>query len=91
MRGGFDITTKLLVDNGPEGWLRFLEPPFTSCHVLDGELGTITAQADRLIEVEGPIPCVVHLCPQHQYRDREGAPPSDLRPRRAFERAGSEL
>ena len=57
----FDATTKVLVDFGPDDWLRFLGLPFTNCQVIDSDLATVSTEADRLIEVQATEPYVTHL------------------------------
>ena len=57
----FDATTKVLVDFGPDDWLRFLGLPFTDCQVIDSDLATVSTEADRLIEVEATTPYVAHI------------------------------
>ena len=55
----FDATTRSLYEMGPVAWLRFLrrqvfDPELVS--VIDSNLSTFTAEADKVIRVGGPRP-----------------------------------
>lgn len=57
----FDATTKVLVDLGPEDWLRLFDLPFTTCAVSDSDLATVSTEAERLIEVQASQDYVAHI------------------------------
>jgi hypothetical protein len=61
MRKPFDPTTRKLIDLGPAEWLRFLHVPLAHperVRVLDSNLSTFTAEADRVIWVDEPEPWI---------------------------------
>ena len=51
----FDITTKSLLEGYPESWLAYLglvpDGPVT---VIDTDLATVTAEADKVFRIDGP-------------------------------------
>ncbi len=58
----FDVTTKNLVDARPTDWLTFLNLPGTNAEILDGDLSTVSTEADRVLRVlGGPVPYLLHL------------------------------
>jgi hypothetical protein len=64
----FDVTTKELVWDGPAEWLeRFgVEPPGPA-EVIDSDITTLTAAADKVIKVGGPEPYLVNIELQSSY------------------------
>jgi predicted transposase YdaD len=57
----FDATTRQLIELGPADWLRFLHVPVAHpdrVTVLDSNLSTFTAEADRVIWVAEPLPWI---------------------------------
>jgi predicted transposase YdaD len=58
----FDVTLKTLVNAHPTDWLAFAGLPVgTAVAVLEAELSTISAAADKVIRVESPDPYIAHL------------------------------
>ncbi len=57
----FDATTKELVRLRPEDWLVLLGLPPAPCKVIDGDLATVSTEADRLIRVQAELPYLVHI------------------------------
>jgi predicted transposase YdaD len=58
----FDAVTRSLLERHPTDWLNFLglihdEP----ARVVNSDLSTVTAEADKVIRVEGPVPWLVHV------------------------------
>jgi predicted transposase YdaD len=56
----FDATTKRLLEMHPEDWVAFLGLPAGAVTVLDADLSTVTAAADRLIRVDAAVPYILH-------------------------------
>ncbi len=50
----FDVATKQLVETDPLAWLRFLGLPGTTAELIDADLTTVVAEADRLVKVTNP-------------------------------------
>jgi hypothetical protein len=64
----FDATTKHLLEAEPADWLAFLGlPTGTGAHVIDADLATVTADADRVVSVGGPAPYLAHIEFQASY------------------------
>jgi predicted transposase YdaD len=58
----FDVSTKELVWDGPAAWLaRFGIGPPGPAAVIDSDITTLTAAADKVIRVGGPEPYLVNL------------------------------
>jgi hypothetical protein len=60
----FDTTIRQLIEPGPAAWLEFLRtrvPDRAWVNVIDSNLATILAEADRVVFVEGPAPWIEHL------------------------------
>ena len=58
----FDVTTKELVWDGPAAWLeRFGIGPPGPVEVIDSDITTLTAAADKVIKVGGPKPYLVNI------------------------------
>jgi len=58
----FDATLKHLVEGYALDWVRrFGLPDAERVEVIDADLSTVTAGADRVLRVERPGPCLVHL------------------------------
>jgi predicted transposase YdaD len=65
----FDATTKHLVEDRLADWLPLSSRPADGpVRVIDSDLATVTAAADRVLRVEGPTPWLLHL-ELHTYRD----------------------
>ncbi|HEV3257689.1 MAG TPA: hypothetical protein VG013_12460 [Gemmataceae bacterium] len=64
----FDITVKDLVEERPAECIRFFQlGPAGQVTMMDADLSTITAEADKVIRVGGPPPWLVHLEFQASY------------------------
>jgi len=58
----YDATLKQLVESRPRDWLQLLGiPATTGVQVLDADVSSITAAADKVIRVEDVQPFLVHL------------------------------
>ena len=66
----FDATTKHLVESRPGDWLEYAGLIRAEVEVVDADLSTITAAADRVLRIKAPNPQLVHLEFQASY-DRE--------------------
>ncbi len=65
----FDISAKELVWDDPAAWLeRFAIGPPGPVSVIDSDITTLTASADKVLKVNGPHPYLVDLEP-HSYHD----------------------
>ncbi|MFN0072345.1 MAG: hypothetical protein ACKVVP_12755 [Chloroflexota bacterium] len=62
MPGPFDTTTKLLVQTYPDDWLSYLGlSSQVPAQVIDADLSTVAAEADKVLHIPEPIPYLVHL------------------------------
>ncbi|OWK39741.1 hypothetical protein [Fimbriiglobus ruber] len=59
----FDATSKDLLETDPAGWVRYLTraDPQGAVRVVDADVSTVTADADKVIRVDGPTPGLLHL------------------------------
>ena len=58
----YDATTKFLVEGFPADWLAFAGlGPVGRVDVIDANLSTITAEADKVLRVDGPEPWLAHV------------------------------
>ncbi|OWK36042.1 hypothetical protein [Fimbriiglobus ruber] len=59
----YDATSKDLLDADPARWVTYLtrEPPPGPVDVIDADLSTVTAEADKVIRVNGSDPWLLHL------------------------------
>jgi len=58
----YDATTKFLVEAYPADWLALAGlGPVERVDVIDANLSTITAEADKVLRVEGPQPWLAHV------------------------------
>jgi predicted transposase YdaD len=58
----FDATTKDLLEADPVAWLAYLGlHPQGAVEVIDSDLSTVTAEADKVFRVAGPEPYLVHI------------------------------
>ena len=65
----FDVSAKELVWDDPAAWLeRFAIGPRGPVEVIDSDITTLTASADKVLRVGGPDPYLVDLEP-HSYHD----------------------
>ena len=58
----FDATMRKLIELEPAAWLRFLHVPVSDRRsgvlVIDSNLSTVTAEADRVLWVDEPAPWI---------------------------------
>ena len=67
----FDVTTKELIWEGPAEWLEhFTTGPLGPVTVIDSNITTLTADADKVLKVDSPDPYLLVLEP-HSYHDLE--------------------
>jgi predicted transposase YdaD len=60
----FDATMRKLIELEPAAWLRFLHIPVTNPErvlVIDSNLSTVTADADKVLLVDEPLPWIEHV------------------------------
>jgi predicted transposase YdaD len=60
----FDATARVLIEMGPAAWLRFLHSPVADpnrVRVIDSNLSTVVAEADKVLWVDGPKPWIEHV------------------------------
>ena len=66
-----DVSAKELVWDGPAAWAeRFGIGPPGPVSVIDSEITTLTASADKVLRVDGPVPYLLNLEP-HAYHHKE--------------------
>ena len=64
----FDATTKHLLESDPVGWLRYVGLPASDpVTVVDADLSTVLAEADKVVRIAGSAPRLVHLEMQAGY------------------------
>ena len=64
MKKPYDPTTRKLFELGPAAWIRFLRVPMTDpdrVRVIDSNLSTVTAEADKVLWVDEPEPWIEHV------------------------------
>ena len=64
MRKPFDATMRKLIEMGPAAWLRFLHVLISDpsrVRVIDSNLSTVTAEADKVLWVDEPEPWIEHI------------------------------
>jgi predicted transposase YdaD len=64
MNKPFDATMRKLIELEPAGWLRFLHISVTNPErvlVIDSNLSTVTADADKVLLVDEPLPWIEHV------------------------------
>src|SRR5579871_1285931 len=57
----FDATTKRLLEAGPTTWLEYIGLPGTDIELINIDLTTILADADKALLVKQPVPYLAHL------------------------------
>jgi predicted transposase YdaD len=58
----FDVTTKALIETSPHDWLTLLGlGPEGDVRVIDADIATVTAAADKILRVEATPPWLLHL------------------------------
>jgi hypothetical protein len=66
-----DVSAKELIWDGPAAWAeRFGIGPPAPVSVIDSEIAIMTASADKVLKVDGPVPYLLNLEP-HAYHDTE--------------------
>ena len=59
----YDATSKDLIETDPAGWVTFLgcaaDP--SDVRLVDADVSTVTAEADKVIRVERPKPWLLHI------------------------------
>ena len=68
----FDATTKSLLERDPLAWVRLLGLEGDDADLIDADVATITALADRVIRVNLPQPYLVHIEFQASYDPEMG-------------------
>lgn len=63
----FDATTKSLIELRPADWLAYLGLPDAAVEVIDADLSTVTASADKVLRVRETPPWLLNLEPQAGY------------------------
>ncbi|MFN0073482.1 MAG: hypothetical protein ACKVVP_18530 [Chloroflexota bacterium] len=62
MPNDWDTVAKYLLEGDPRAWLWLLgQGDATGVEVIDADLATVVAEADKVIRVQTPIPHLVHL------------------------------
>jgi predicted transposase YdaD len=67
----FDVATKQLVESNPLAWLRFLGLQGETAELIDADLATVVAEADRVLRVTNPD-YLAHFELQASYRKDMG-------------------
>ncbi len=57
----FDVTTKHLIETNPQDWLEYVGLPRTEVQIIDADLSSVSAAGDKLLVVQEPAPCLMHL------------------------------
>lgn len=58
----YDVTSRLLIDTDPAGWLRWAGLPVDGpVRAVDSEISTVLAEVDKVLRVDGPAPWLAHL------------------------------
>ena len=59
----YDATSKDLIEADPAGWVTFLGCPVSPADVrlVDADVSTVTADADKVIRVDSPFPWLLHV------------------------------
>jgi hypothetical protein len=58
----YDVTAKALLERFPEPWLAYAGiKPAGPVRVIDADLATVTAEADKVFRVQGPAPYLIDL------------------------------
>jgi predicted transposase YdaD len=63
----FDVATKHLVESDPLAWLHFTGLPGESVELIDADLTSVVAEADRILKVTGPE-YLAHIELQSSYK-----------------------
>lgn len=68
----FDAATKRLVESQPAAWLEYAGLPSLEVEVIDTDVSTVTAAADKVLRVKEPDPWIAHLELQAGYESDFG-------------------
>lgn len=69
----FDVTTKQLLEVRPADWLEYVGwKPHGSVQLVDADLATVTAEADKVLRVNDAQPWLAHIEMQATYERRLG-------------------
>ena len=63
----YDASTKFLVERRPKDWLDLVGLEATEVEIVDADLSTVSAAADKLIAVRKPDPFIAHFDLQASY------------------------
>lgn len=64
----YDATTKKLIQSHPADWLAYLGLPARSITLVDADLSTVSADADKILVVDADPPYAGHLELQVKYK-----------------------
>ncbi len=67
MPGPFDVTMKHMLEADPSAWLALAGLPPGPARLVDADLSTVTAEADKVVLVEASDPYVAHIEFQSSY------------------------
>lgn len=67
MPNPFDETLKHLVESQPNAWLEFVGWSGAKVEVIDADLSTLAAEADKVLKITAPTPSLAHLEFQSSY------------------------
>ena len=67
----FDATTKHLIEARPKDWLDYLGLPAQTVRVIDADVSTVTADADKVLMVDADPPYIAHFDLQAEYKPRD--------------------
>lgn len=65
----FDVTSKFLIEQHPADWLAFAGWTADEVQVIDADLASVTAAADKVLRVSGPPPWLGHVEAQASYEE----------------------
>ena len=59
----YDVTSKDLIEADPAGWVTFFGCPVppAAVRLVDADVSTVTADADKVVRVDGPAPWLLRL------------------------------
>ena len=57
----FDAATKHLLEAQPSAWLDYLGLPGTHAQLVEADLTTVTAEADKVLRVDDTVPYLAHI------------------------------
>ena len=66
----YDATLKYLLEHHPTAWLTFLGLPDADAEIVEAELSTVTASADKVIRIKTAPPSLLHIEFQSGYEER---------------------